>query len=533
MLVGALALAAACDRTPRVKPWRHAPDPTATAPRDGGGPTADVNAPAEDIARARGHTLRIAMDAQPRQQNPLVSPSLWNRRVLLGPVYETLIRYLPPEPGADAALGRYASGLARSWRVMPSGLEIRFELEPGVTFHDGRPMTSVDVQFTLDLIRDPRRGIDHLRPLLADVQAVELITPREIRLVLYRPTGWPLRALAEIPILPAHLHESSLAAGGRVVGTGPWRVADWQPREIHLARYGNYWGPRAPIADVVFVHDDDAARVLTAAKRGEIDVVPALIPAHWPEQANAPGLAASFDTVAMPQPQLRYVLLDAGAPPTDDPALRRALSLLIDRRGLAKDVYDGLAIPIGSPVWPGGPITGAAPPVPPFDPAAATALLDAAGYRDTDGDGVRERDGVPLRLTVLVVERPSSPSALGGPTAGVPERDRILEAWRRAGVAVEVRDGPEAVIARRLRAGEFDAAFVTRAFIPDLGVAGWLGTGGDDNLGRLSSREVDMAIARLATAWDPGGRVAAATGLAEALAEAAPILPIVADVPQA
>ncbi len=524
---------AACDTPPRVKPWRHAPDPVAeaqaaTAPRPA---PRDVNATSPDVLADRDHTLRIAMDAQPKQVNPLITPALWNRRILLGPVFETLIKVAPPEAGDDPATSRYTSGLARSWRIMPSGLEIRLELEPGVTFHDGKPMSSVDVQFTLDLIREPRRGLDHLRQLLVDVQAVELITPTQVRLVLYRPSGWALRALAEIPILPAHLHGGSLAAGGRVVGTGPWRVSSWKPAAVHLTRYPGYWGAAPAISDVEFRYDDDAARVITAAKRGEIDIVPAMIPAHWPEQASAPGLAMNFATVALATPRLRYVAFNTVGGITSDARVRQALALLVDRKSLASDVYDGLAVPVAAPIWPGGPASGTAAPLLPFDPMAAGALFDAAGLRDSDGDGVRDRDGKPVNLNVLVTERPDVPTT--GPSRGVPERDRIIDAWRRAGIGVTVREATDAVVPRKLAAGGCDAAFLERNAVADLDLRSWLGTDGSDNLGRFSSPTVDGVLARMGSGWDPGSRVALSGALAQALLAEAPIASIVADVPQA
>ena len=130
--------------------------------------------------------------------------------------------------------------------------------------------------------------------MLDDVEAIELITSHEIRLRLKRPSGWVLRALAEIPILPMHVYDGSLLAGGALVGTGPWKLASNKGGVVHLTRYDKYWGRPAAIADLEFVYEPDAAVALTAAKRGELDIIPALIPAHWPEQASAPGIVAAF-----------------------------------------------------------------------------------------------------------------------------------------------------------------------------------------------------------------------------------------------
>ena len=78
------------------------------------------------VHAARAHTLRVHVDAEPGRLTPLVSPTLWARRITLGTIFEPLVRYVPPDGQGP---GRYAPRLAQSWRVMPSGLEIRIELE--------------------------------------------------------------------------------------------------------------------------------------------------------------------------------------------------------------------------------------------------------------------------------------------------------------------------------------------------------------------------------------------------------------------
>ncbi len=527
-------LPAGCDCAgPRGKPWRHEADPAQLAAAEPRSPalTSGDDGQAADILAGRSHTLRVHVDAEPRGLNPLTTPSVWTRRITMGTVYETLIRYEPPEGGAGAGPGHYSPGLARSWRVMPGGREIRFELEPGVKFHDGRAMTSVDVQFTLDAIRSPGKDVDHLRPWLDDIFAVELITPREVRLVLKRPSGWVLRALAEIPILPYHVHGEGLNAGGRIVGTGPWQLASWKNGVVHLTRFGGYWGAAPAIDDLEFAYQPDAARALTDAKRGIFDLVPALVPAHWPEQASAPGIAASFTALELRPPRLRYLAFDCTTPPLDDPRVRQAIGLLVDRKKLARDAYDGLARPAAGPVWPGGPGDGPTPPAPELDPVAAAALLDAAGWRDADGDGVREKDGQRLRLDVLVIERPTAGGHHGGRVRD-PERGELLDALRRAGVGLDVRAGSEAVVMNRLRAGEFDLAFVELAQPVDTDLSAFLASDGASNLGKCSSPAVDAALRALSEVWEPAARVPLAGELAAAVADLAPMAALVAPAPQ-
>jgi peptide/nickel transport system substrate-binding protein len=525
VLTAVFAGGLACDSPARVKPWRHAPDPTAEAERAPSSPVlADVSSAAE-VRAARGHTLRIHVDAEPGRLNPLVAPSAWARKISMGTVFEPLIRYIPPDVGQGA--GRYAPRLARSWRVMPSQLEIRIELEPGVTFHDGRVMTSSDVQFTLDAIRDPRRGIDHLRAMLDDVFAVELITSHEVRLVLKRPSGFVLRALAEIPILPMNVYDGSLLAGGAMVGTGPYKLVSNKGGVIHLTRNEKYWGKKPAIADIEFVHQSDAAIALKDAKRGDLDIIPALIPAHWPEQASSPGIAASFRALELPSPRLRYLAFNASRVPLDDARLRHAIGLLIDRRSISKRVFDGLARPALWPIWQGGLVNGAETVVPDFDPAAAAKLLDAAGWTDTDKDGIRDKGGTQLRLTMLGGEKPA-PKDASAPPVKLP-RDYFVEAARRVGVVIEVKTGGESWLEKKVGEGEFDLAELVFTGMVDMDLTPLLG-GKDPRHG--SSPRVDRALDAMGAAWDPAERAKIAVELAAALAESWTFAGIVADAPQ-
>ena len=514
-----------CDSPARVKPWRHAPDPTAEAALAPGSPAlADVSAAAE-VRAARGHTLRVHVDADPGRLNPLIAPTTWGRRIVMGTVFEPLIRYLPPEPGQVA--GRYAPGLARSWRVMPSQLEIRIELEPGVKFQDGHPMSSVDVQFTLDAIRDPRRGVDHLRAMLDDVFAVELITSHEVRLVLKRPSAWVLRALAEIPIVPMHLYDGSLLAGGALVGTGPYKFVSNKGGIVHLTRSDKYWGKPVAIADVEFVHQPDAAIALKDAKRGDLDIIPALIPAHWPEQASAPGIAASFRPLELSSPRLRYLAFNASRAPLDDARVRHALGLLIDRRSIAKRVFDGLARPALWPIWPSGLVNGAEVAVPDFDPAAAAKLLDAAGWADTDKDGIRDRAGTQLKLTMLGGEKPQ-PTDASAPPIKLP-RDYFIEAALRIGVVIEIKTGGESWIEKHVTEGSFDLVELVYTGMVDMDVTPLLGGKQPQH---APSPRIDRALDAMGAAWDPAERAKLAVELAAALAESWTLAGVVADAPQ-
>jgi ABC-type transport system substrate-binding protein len=511
-----------------VKPWRHAPDPTTEAIKAPGSPAlVDVSTGAE-IRAARGHTLRIQLDAEAGRLNPLVSPTLWGRRITLGTVFEPLIRYVPPDAGHAA--GRYTPRLARSWRVSPNGLEIRIEIEQGVKFHDGRLLTTSDVQFTLDAVRMQRKDITHILTMLEDVEAVELITTWELRIRLKRPSGYVLRALAEIPILPMHVYDGSLLAGGALVGSGPYKVAQGKTTNtITLVRNDQYWGGPAAIQNIEFVYQPDAAVALVEAKRGDFDIIPALIPAHYPEQASAPGIAASFSALDLRPPRLRYLAFNASRLNSgiDDARVRHALGLLVNRRDIEKRVFDGLARPAVWPIWPGGFISAPETTIPQFDPAGATKLLDAAGWTDSDKDGIRDKAGAQLKLAMIGVETKHAMDSSGPPVKT--ERDYFVEAARRIGVVIEVKTGGESWVEKRLEEGGYDIAEVEWSGMVDMDLSKRFGS---KNPQVASSPRIDHVLDQMAAAWDPAERTKLATELAAAFDETWPIAGIVADAPK-
>jgi peptide/nickel transport system substrate-binding protein len=225
-------------------------------------------------------------------------------------------------------------------------------------------------------------------------------------------------------------------------------------------------------------------------------------------------------------------VFDTATPPTDDARVRQALSLLIDRELIARDAYDGLARPIAAPVWPGGPIDGPELDPPNNDPTEAGRLLDAAGWTDHDGDGVRDQGGRQLRVDVLVVERDDAKDPTTPNGYKYPDRDPVLEAWRRFGIGVDVRAGSEAVLMNRLHAGGFGVAFVEWAGEADADLSSWLETGRADNLARISSHRLDRALDALAEVWDPAERTKLGEEVGDAFVEAMPWAPIVAAAPQ-
>jgi peptide/nickel transport system substrate-binding protein len=171
-------------------------------------------------------------------------------------------------------------------------------------------------------------------------------------------------------------------------------------------------------------------------------------------------------------------------------------------------------------VWPGGPGDGPSPAPPPYEPGEAYRLLDAAGWRDSDGDRWRERHGQRLSLSLLATEDEDDR-----------EREQLADNLRMAGIAVDVRKGQSAYLMRLLEAGDFDVALIDWSGLVDDDLSPLFETGGATNYGRFSNPHVDAALAALREVWEPASRAPAMGELAAALAEHVPIVPITSPEP--
>jgi len=515
-LIVCIAWGAGCEGPPaRQKPWRHAPDPTAAA--------AGAESPAADRLRERAEneeerrrTLRIRLAVEPAQLNPLLDPDVEALRVIDGTVFEALLHY-----GPDGI----APALAESFRLAGDGTEIRLVLRAGVNFHDGKPLTATDVQFSLDRARGSFSRVPHLRRALSDVAGVEMWGPRDVRIRLRRPSGYLLRALAEVPIVPAAIYEAGdparNAKNRAPVGTGPYRFVRWARGDrIALARWEGYWGQRPGFDQVEYWIVPDGARALMLARQGDLDILPELIPEHWPAEAVAPATARELAAVRLAPAWVRLGAFDCKRAPFDDVRVRRAAVLAVDRDKLARDIHRGLARPVAGPIFPGGPGDAPATP-PPFNPGVAAALLEDAGWHDSDGDGIRERDGQKLRVALLA----------GGDARADAERDLVIAGLRRAGFWVDLRGGDRNALQARLDAGDFDLALLEYRGHIDEDLTPLLGAAGSLNRGGCGSSAMDAALVAAAVRGLPAARRPAVVEIARLLVEDRPFLPLVAPDP--
>ena len=430
--------------------------------------------------------------------NPYLAESLFADQVL----EQIYPRLMIEQPDYREHPPTFAPSLARSWELSAGGLELTLRLEPQAAWSDGVPVTADDVVFSHRVASSPDVGW-----LGADskehVIAVEAVDPKTVRVRFSRVYPYQLMDANAGPIVPAHAWEEipfdrwrSVDWQERMLSAGPFRLASHTPQqEIVLERNPTYWRDPLPRLDrVVWRIVPSKAGLLNLLLAGDLDLHPSVPPGDADRVAADPEL----ELREVPSRTYSFLLWNLRRPMLDEAGERRALTLAIDRGAIVEAVYGGHAGTAVGPVLTGMWAFNQELTPLPHDPGRARELLDDAGWRDTDGDGIRERNGVRFEVELLA----PSENELRHDIAVLVEQDLA-----RVGVDAEPRFVEWGTLLSRLDAGDFDAAVHAWSEPTQIDLDGvWHSAGPDDptfNWGGYADPEVDRLLEQAAEEPDP------------------------------
>lgn len=390
-----------------------------------------------------GGVLRRRLVGEPATLNAVLQSGLPEQQVL---------QYLSrPLLDVDSRLG-LVPGIAERWEVSADGLEYRFFLAANAFWEDGSPVTSADAVFTIRKATDPKVPSPVFKPLFADLEAVEALDAKSLRARFRRRDA--LHAFAfTVPLLAekGFAGKSFLKARGNraPLSNGPYRLASWKTQEsIELERNPRWSGPPGNFDRIVFRVVPENAVAYRALVEGDLDET-------WIDQslkergATDPRFASCCRVVDFYNLDYNYIALNNRSPFFSDSRVRRAMTMLLDRPSIVRGLYRGSARIISGPWAPDSPAYDATVTPLPFDPRAAVALLEQAGWRDTDGDGTRDRDGRELEFDLLLS---------AGSTTGRQINEIFAAELARAGIKARIRTLEWASFVERVDAGEYEAA---------------------------------------------------------------------------
>lgn len=397
-----------------------------------------------------GGTLHFWLPQQPNHLVGLIEPDWWLSRMTEGNVFEALV-WTDPD---DAPNYRQFPALAESWEVSPDHLTYTFKLRKGVTFHDGKPLTADDVIFTFDKLMDPKVKSASLRSYFEDLAGWKKLDPYTVQFRFKKPYWMALSMIGEVYILPKHVYQDGdfnkhpkLRAP---VGSGPFKFEKWEEgKQIVFSRHDGYWGDRKPhIEKLVWKIVDDSSVALQLMERGEIDVGLRLTAEQYVNLPKSKKLVDNFWRVRIPDANYAWVGWNQKKPFFADARVRKALALLTPMKEMHEKLFHRLYEPTTCHFYFKSAACDPAHAPLPHDPKEAMRLLEEAGWRDTDKDGVLDKDGVPFRFTYLY--------SVGSTTA---EQMGLImkEAFHKAGIEMDLAKTEWALFTKRLREHEFDA----------------------------------------------------------------------------
>lgn len=347
--------------------------------------------------------------------------------------------------GGDAC-GRLTGVLAESWEHSPDYRTWTVRLREGVRWHDGEPVTAHDVEFTVELWQHP----EVRNYAAAGLDSAVALDDRTVRFFLTRPGRWPVDGWAVF--YPEHLLEDLDPAGfydwefwTHPVGNGPYRYVRHVPQTMMELEANPDYYRGSPAIDrlVLKFRTAGSGAGLVELRSGNVDLVGQVNFAEAELLERDPRFRVHYRVSSTGEVWLfwnrRNLLFESVR-------IRRALTRAIDRRTL----HRLLRLPVRVPLTDGPYMAcqyrrGSLAEPWPHDPKTARALLEEAGWRDADGDGVRERDGREFRFTLTAEGRHRR--------AAVFVQDQL----RRVGVRVELVTLEGTVIRQRLKSGEFEA----------------------------------------------------------------------------
>lgn len=461
----------------------------------------------------RGGTLVIGMTQTPSTLNPAVQTG----QVTLLPgtqLFASPLRY-------DAEWKPHPY-LAEKWELAKDGKSLTLHLVKNAVFHDGKPITSEDVAFSILALKQ----YHPFKTMYAAVEAVDTPDPHTAIVRMSTPSPAILLAMSPglCPIMPKHVYESgNLLTHPRnttdVVGSGPYQLVEFKAgQHVKLKRFDKFFLQGRPYLDQVLIKiTPDSSTAVLELEQGQLDALPYFLsPRDTRRLAANPRLAVTdkgYEGIGA----IDWVEFNLGRKPFNDIRVRQAVAHAIDRRFIQKALMGGAMKPATGPIAPSSPFYTADVPEYPLDLKKAAGLLEAAGYKADD-------NGTRLKVTMDYIP-------------GVEEGSKNVAEYfkaqlRKIGVQVTLRSSPDITTwITRISAHDFDMTtdLVFNWGDPTIGVARMYLTSNIKkrvwtNVMSYSNPKVDELLATAGQELDPAARKEQYVAFQKIIANDLPIL---------
>ncbi len=370
------------------EPWSFATDP---APQKGYQP---------------GGAFTEVFEVRPAKLVPNIQTDTYGRRVV-DQVVQSLGAY-------DPQTLKLRGVLAEAWQLDPDGMWFRAKIWDHAVFSDGVPVTAEDLRWSFhDFIMNTEIEAQRQRSFIGDqVDTITAISDKVVEIKFKKRLFSNLDTALTMYVLPKHYYSRLTPAEtnkgtGLLLGSGPFRLdnadpaSQWTPGQaVELVRNERYWGQRPPLDKMRFQDITDELARLTAYKNGDADMITPSSP-QFMSLKNDPKFSSEnqmLNTITMRSGRGGVIWncgergATAKKTPFHDKRVRQAMTMLLDREKMIRDIWSGVGIVAKGFTNPK--FEGSDPEIKPwpFDPARAKALLTEAGWIDRDADGLLENE---------------------------------------------------------------------------------------------------------------------------------------------
>jgi peptide/nickel transport system substrate-binding protein len=466
-------------------------------PREEPAPTQASTGETDPGTPRRGGTIVAGWTAEPGSANEYITPSTLPTNEVLFRVFQRLVE---EQADFNEHPATFAPQLAESWEWSPDRKALTFRLRENLVWSDGVPLTAEDVRWTWQMQTHPKVRWDNVNSK-DFIRDVEVVDPRTVRFHFTQIYSKQMLDANEGVILPKHAwsklpvekwRESSDWFKQNLVVSGPFTIASWTPQqELVMARNERYWEKDRPYLDRVVMRIlPDAGSLVSQVLGGELDFIPQVAP------TDVPRVKADPDLNLISYWSNLYVVVgwNTAKPLFADADVRRALTLAMDRQAIVDTILPGgmgrVAVsPYIQSVWAHDKTLKPHP----FDLAEARRILAAAGWKDSNGDGILDRGGKPFSFELTS-------------NAGNQQRNdaavMIQQQLKKVGIDARPRILEFNTLVQEMNDGAFDAIIIGLSMDTSLDMTAQFHTRAiteGNNSFRYSNPEVDRLLEQVAS----------------------------------
>ncbi len=391
-----------------------------------------------------GDWLIRSLSAEPATLNPILATDVY-ASIIDDFIYETLLQ-------RDKKTFEMKPLLAYKWEISKNKLEYTFYLRKGIKWDDGVEFTADDVVFSYKCIMNPTVDAPHLRNYYRDIKNVIKLGKYKVKFIYKRPYFLALEICGGMPIVPEHIYKkgdfNTNPYNRKPIGTGPYKFEKWETgKEIILVRKNNYWGKKSYIDKIVFkIITDDTVR-LQLLKRGDIDFA-GLRPIQWVKQTRSAKFNTRVRKLKFYTPNYNFIGWNLRRVYFKDRDVREALTHLIDRKSILKNILYNLGKITTGPFYIYSKYYDKSIKPYKYNVRKAKELLAKAGWKDSNGDGVLDKDGIDFHFTFLI----PAGSKFAEQLATI-----VKESFKKVGIIVDIKSLEWATFISQLDNRNFDA----------------------------------------------------------------------------